>query len=259
MAEAKKPGRKPKAQAAVTAEEKAPEITEINAKSAPAQETPAAPASPATFTEDQVQKMIAEAVAKATAEAAKALKAQMAQPAAPQIVQIAADVEKVHFLWMAEVADDNQLLIGGENSGYAPIVGRTGEFMIPKSDLSRVLNSAMREWMRRRWLIVLDGMTDEEREIYGVNYRDGELLDRMAFTRMVELEDKMLDIYPKLCPGHREMVAKRYYEAYMSGNQHVRRDVVTKLNDMSIELGSEDGDFDAVLEAMNEADRRKKK
>jgi hypothetical protein len=41
----------------------------------------------------------------------------------------------------------------------------------------------------------------------------------------------------------------------MAKNPHVRRDVVTKLNEMSIALGSEHGDFDAILAAMNEADR----
>lgn len=219
------------------------------AAEAPAQETPA---TPATFTEEQVQAMVAESVAKAIAN--------LPQPTAqPQIVQIAADVEKVHFLWMAQVSDDNVLSIGGAGSGYAPIMGKYGEFVIPKSDLPRVMDGQFREWMRRRWLIVVDGMNDDEREIYGVAYKDGELLDRMAFNRMVEIEDKILDIYPKLCDGHREMVAKAYYEAYMNKDRHVRRDVVTKLNDMSIALGSEDGDFDAVLEAMNEADRRRKK
>jgi len=202
-----------------------------------------------TFNEEEVRAMVAQAVAEALA----------AQKAAPQVVQISADVEKVHFLWQAEVAPDNRLSIGGASSGYAPIIGKYGEFVIPKTELSRVMDGQFREWMRRRWIIVVDGMTDEEREIYGVAYKDGELLDKMAFAKMVELEDKIIDIYPKLCPGHREMVAKRYYEAFIAKNPHVRRDVVTRLNDISIELGSENGDFDAILEAMNEADRRRKK
>lgn len=220
--------------------------TETAAAQTPVQ-TAEAPAAK-TFNEDEVRAMVAQAVAEALA----------AQRTAPQVVQIAADVEKVHFLWQAEVAPDNRLSIGGANSGYAPIVGRYGEFVVPKSDLSRIMDGAMREWLRKRWLIVVDGLTQEERQIYGVDYKEGELLDKLAFSRMVELEDKILDIYPKLCAGHREMVAKRYYEAYMDKNPHVRRDVVKALNDMSISLGSEDGDFDAILAGMNEADRKKK-
>lgn len=204
-----------------------------------------------TFSESEMKEMIARAVAEALAE--------QKSPAAVQTVVVPPQKEeKVHFLWQAEVADDNQLTIGGANSGYAPIIGRYGEFIIPKSELSRVMNGQFREWLKRRWIVVVDGMTDEERDIYGVAYKEGELLDKMAFAKMVELEDKILDIYPKLCPAHREMVAKRYFEAYSDKNPHVRRDVVKALNDMSIELGSEYGDFDAILDAMNEADRKRK-
>ena len=224
--------------AALTATEQQPEASET------APSTEEAPKAEATFTQEQVEAMIKQAVTSALANQT------------PQIVQIAADVEKVHFLFQAEVADDNRLSIGGKNSGYAPIIGRYGEFVIPKSDLSRVMDGQFKELLRKRWLIVVSGLTDEEREIYGVNYKEGEILDKMAFTKMVELEDKILDIYPKLCEGHREMVAKRFYEAYMDKNPHVRREIVSQLNRLSVELGSEHGDFDAILEAMNEADRK---
>lgn len=207
-----------------------------------------------TFSESETKAMIAKAVAEALAEQKAAAETPVQTVVIPPQKE-----EKVHFLWQAEVAEDNQLTIGGANSGYAPIIGRYGEFIIPKSELSRVMNGQFREWLKRRWIVVVDGMTDEERDIYGVAYKEGELLDKMAFAKMVELEDKILEIYPKLCPAHREMVAKRYFEAYQDKNPHVQRDVVKALNDMSVELGSEDGDFDAILEAMNEADRKHKK
>lgn len=246
MAETAKKKTTTKKAAAKPKNEEIKEETALNEPAPVKEDAPAPSPAEKTFTESEMQALIAKAVAEAMAK----------QQSAPQIVQIAADVEKVHFLWQAEVADDNRLTIGGANSGYAPIIGKYGEFVIPKSELSRVMDERFREWMRKRWIIVVSGLTDEEREIYGVAYKDGETLDKMAFSRMVELEDKILDVYPKLCEGHREMVAKRYYEAYMDKNPHVRRDVVTKLNDMSIELGSENGDFDAIIAAMNEADRK---
>lgn len=243
MAEAKKKTTRTKKTAAEAEKPAAEAVENMEVPTAEAE----APKAEKTFTEAEMKALVAQAVADAMAK--------QAASAAPQIVQIAADVEKVHFLWQAEVAEDNRLNIGGRNSGYAPIIGRYGEFVVPKSDLSRIMDGQLREWLKKRWLVVVSGLTDEERDIYGVNYREGELLDKMAFARMVELEDKLLDLYPKLCAGHREMVAKRYYEAYMAKNPHVRRDVVTKLNEMSIALGSEHGDFDAILAAMNEADR----
>ena len=221
--------------------ENKPEAESVDVPAAAEQDAKAA----LTFTEEQVQAMIAEAVAKAVAQAQK-----------PQIVQIAADVERVQFLYMAEVADDNHQEFG-PNGMYGQITGKTGFFSVPKSDLSRVMDSMFRLMMQRRWIIVVSGLTDEEREAYGVAYKEGEYLDERAFTRMVELGDKMVEIYPKLCPGHREMVAKRYYESYMSGKKQVSRDVVVELNAISRKLDGGDGAFAKIIAAMNEDDLNK--
>lgn len=198
-----------------------------------------------TFTESDVEAMIAAAVAKALAEAQR-----------PQIVQVAADVERVQFLYMAEVADDNVYEIG-PGGMYGRIVGKTGSFSVPKTDLSRVMDAMFRLMMERRWIVALNGLTDEEREAYGVDYKDGEVLTKRAFTKMVELGDQMLGIYPKLCKGHREMVAKRYFEEYMNGNPVIERETVVELNRMSRELDGGDGAFAKIIEAMNEADLKR--
>lgn len=253
-ATAKKPGRKPKAQAEKPAAEEVKEVmTEAPVEPAQAEKAPEA----ATFTEAQVQEMIAAAVAKATAEAVKKtaeeMKAQIAQPA--QIVQVAADVEKVHFLWQAEVSDENIFEVG-PNGMYGRIVGKTGSFFVPKSDLSRVMDAMFRLLLQKRWIIAVDGLSDDEREAYGVAYKEGEILDKKGFSRMVELGTGMLEIYPKLCAGHREMVAKRYHEAYLNRSQYVTREIVVELNRMSKQFGSKDGDFFDIIEDMNAADLR---
>ena len=226
---AKKPGRKPKTQTEKPVEEN----------------TPVTQSAPATFTEEQVKAMIAEAVAKATAEA----KVQTA----PQIVQLSAETERVHFLWQAEVSDENIFKVG-PNGMYGRIIGKTGSFYVPKSDLSRVMDAMFRLLLQKRWIIAVDGLTDEEREAYGVAYNEGELLDKKGFAKMVELGNEMLIIYPKLCKGHREMVAKRYHEAYANRSQYVTREIVVELNRLSKQLGSKDGDFTDIIESMNDAD-----
>ena len=195
------------------------------------------------FDEEQVQEMIAKAVAEALAKAQNA----------PQIVQVTADTERVQFLFQAEVSPDNIYEIG-PNGMYGRIVGKTGTFSVPKSDLSRVMDSMFRLLLQKRWIIAVDGLTQEERDAYGVSYREGELLDREGFRRMVELGKGMLDLYPRLCEGHREMVAKRYHEEYLSKSPHVTRELVVELNRLSKQLGSKDGDFADIIEAMNRAD-----
>lgn len=215
--------------------------------SEPAQEK-AAPAAETgkQFSEAEVQAMIQKAVSDALAQAAQA------NPV--QVVQVSPNAEMVHFLWQAEVSDENVYEVG-PNAMYARIVGKTGSFAVPKNELSRAMDTMFRLMLEKRWIIAVDGLTDAERESFGVNYHDGELLDKKAFAKMVDLREQILDIYPKLCAGHREMVAKRYHEAYNNGSPNVTREIVKELNRMSKEMGSKNGDFTDIIEAMNEADK----
>lgn len=175
---------------------------------------------------------------------------------APQVVQVAPqEAERVHFLFEAEVADDN-IFSPGENGRYGRIIGKTGSFYVPKSEISAVMDAQFRSMLENRWIIVVSGLTEEEREAFGVDYKEGEYLDKKAFAKMVDLGDEMLEIYPKLCKGHQEMVAKRYYEAYKNGNPKVTRELVVKLNALSKKAGSEKGDFIGIIELMNEADTK---
>lgn len=166
-----------------------------------------------------------------------------------QIVVAAPDSgERVHLLWQAEVADDN-IIEFGDGGMYGRIVGKTGSIYIPKNDLSRILDAANRLYLDRRWLIVVSGLTDDEREALGVAYRDGEILDKKAFQKLLELDkEELLEIYPELCESHKEMIAKRFYEAYASGKP-VKRDIVVALNNIApVEA------FKAVIDGMNKAD-----
>lgn len=201
------------------------------------------------FTQEEVQAMIDEASAKAVEDALARV-----QSSAPQVVQVSPNEETVQFLFMAEVANENVFEVGPDGM-YSKIVGKTGTFYVPKRDLSRVMDAKFRLLMEKRWIIVVDGLSEQERDALGVNYREGELLDNAAFLRMVDLGKDVLKIYPKLCKGHREMVAKRYHEAYLAKNRNVTRAIVTELNNLSKKLGSERGDFVDIIEAMNEADK----
>lgn len=181
----------------------------------------------------------------------EALKAEInaAKTAPAQIVVTAPDSgERVHLLWQAEVADDNVIEFG-DGGMYGRIVGKTGSIYVPKNDLSRILDAANRLYLDRRWLIVVSGLTDDEREALGVAYKDGEILDKKAFQKLLELDqDELLEIYPELCESHKEMIAKRFYEAYASGKA-VKRDIVVALNNIApVEA------FKAIINGMNEAD-----
>lgn len=172
----------------------------------------------------------------------------------PQVIQVAADTERVHFLWLADVADYN-LVTFGPGGMYGSITGKVGTFSVPKNDLSRILDNRNRAYLERRWLIVLDGLTDEEREAMGVDYKDGELLDRKDFTKLVSLgKDAICDIYPRLCASHKEMVARSYYEAWQNGNPAVTREKVIALRDITKDMGLDIAAFKQILREMNQSD-----
>lgn len=177
------------------------------------------------------------------------LMAQMLEMQKPQVIQVSADVPKVHLLWQAEVADDNVVAFG-EGGRYGIVKGKRGEFFMTKTDFSTIMDERVRFYLDNRWLIVLDGLTDEEREAYGVDYKDGEYLDKKAFAKLIEIGDAILDIYPNLCEGNKRMVSQRYADAFNNG-QYVDRSVVEKLNQLSKTPSNPRGDFVQIVEALN--------
>lgn len=191
-------------------------------------------------------------------EQLEGMKRQIEALSKPQVIQVQTEQEKkVHFLWQAEVADNN-VIDWGRGGVYGKTEGKTGEFFVPKSELSQILDSTTRNYLKWRWLIVLDGLDDLERVALGVDYKEGEILDRTAFSKMIELGPKLLEIYPNLCDGHKLMVAKRCLEAYELGNKNVTRELVTALNEMSrSELNSNGGDFLPIIDKMNDFDARR--
>lgn len=183
---------------------------------------------------------------KAQIEQMKQLMAE--QAAQPQRIVVTQDnSERVWFLWLAEVADDNQILIG-ENGQYGRIVGKIGTFYVPKNDLSRIMDSPMRYYLEKRWMIVISGLTEDEREALGVNYKEGEILDEKAFRRIADMGEELLEIFPALCDSHKEMVASRYHEAYMS-DKRIDRRMVVKLNNIYPSEAFKD-----IIEDMNAKD-----
>lgn len=181
----------------------------------------------------------------------EALQQQMLAMQRPQVIQVAADTERVSFLWQADVADYN-LVTFGPGGMYGSITGKTGTFSVPKDELSRILNDRVRNYLALRWLIVVDGLTDEERESLGVLYEDGEILDRKAFAKMVDLpKEEILEIYPKLCKSHKEIVGRHFYEAWQAKNESVTRDKVIALRNLTRDENLDIQAFQQILMEMN--------
>lgn len=180
----------------------------------------------------------------------------------PQIVQVMADTERVVMRFQAEVADDNLTIFGPEGM-YGQVTGKAGTIAVPKSEWSRFYTESVRAMIYRRWLVVLSGMDEQERELYGCNYKPGELLDEMAFHKILDMGRDLIAIFPALCPDHQEMVASRFITAWYDGDDRVKdRELVVALNEMS-KTAYKDTDksdmrrkglFWPIIEAMNAED-----
>ena len=187
-----------------------------------------------------------KALVKAQSEQMEQMKAEMQRANSASYAAVPTE-DRVVFLWQAPVADYNEVTFG-MNGRYGRIVGKTGTFFVPKSELSQVLDAPTRKYLENRWLIILSGLDEQEREMFGVNYKKGETLSKEAFMKIVDMGEDILDIYPGLCQSHKEIVAKFYYEAWQDGKD-LKRETVVKLNKLS---GNEA--FKAILEEMNARD-----
>lgn len=212
------------------------------AKKAAAEAAKAEESKRVTYDEETVQRMINEALEKQ----------RMTFQAQPQVIQIQQDVEKVTMLWQAPVADYNTLLIG-ENGMFGRITGSTGVAYVPKPELSRVLDEKMRWFIDNRWMLILDGLNDEEREALHCKYEDGEVLTQNQFRNIEKLGDQLLEIFPKLCKQHQQMVAQRIAECYINKTMKFKRDMMVSLNEMS-KANFGGGLFVGVIERMNQAE-----
>jgi len=204
---------------------------------------------PALFTEDQVRKMIEEAVAKYAAE-------NKSEPART------ANDETVTMIWQAEVNDANEIPLG-PNGKFGVITGKHATITIAKRDfIGEFRTTTVQYYLKSRNLIVVDGLTEEERKVYGLDYKQGEYLEPAVYENLLNSGDAILDVFPKLHRTWREMIATKAIDAFENKTLKMSREALMKLNNISkrdyADLPKEDarkkGGFWPIIHAMNAAD-----
>lgn len=197
------------------------------------------PQAPRTYSAEEVQALIESAVQ-------SALSKQQ-----PQVVQISAETPVVHLMFQDACSPDNYIQFGVE-ARYGSITGAFQLKTVTKEQfLGDFRDAFVQMLLAERKLIVLDGLTDEERVAYGVDYKDGEFLTERQFRNMLTNTDALLEAYPKLCDGYKQMVATQITTAFENKDPRVTRKLVAALNKLSKKDGQDSrGDFAHVLEAM---------
>lgn len=157
--------------------------------------------------------------------------------------------EFVTLLYIGAIADGTVVSLG--KLGQINKAGSTRD--IPKREFLQGMTYAIEKMLESRALIVVNGLTQEERERYGLDYKDGELLTQDAFYKLLNYSDaEITAIYRKLCEEHRRVVAKMFLSAYFErGDNRITAEKVKSLNDISKE-NDKDGMFKPILEDMGD-------
>nr|DAH86415.1 MAG TPA: hypothetical protein [Caudoviricetes sp.] len=190
-----------------------------------------------TFTESEVQELLKAAVAQALAE----------QKSTTTIMQVAKE-EYVTVLYLGAMADGASVALG--KLGNINKAGTTKD--IPKKEFIQALGTpVIDDLLSKKQLIVVNGLTEEERNRYGLEYKDNELLTQNAFFKIMDFgAEEICRIFSSLCPEHQQIVSKLYLTAYFERHDNrVNMPTVKKLNKISKKY-FKDGLFTPILEDM---------
>lgn len=177
--------------------------------------------------------------------------AQMLAAQQPTVVQVAAQKEEmVTLLYMGAVAEGSRVNLGEK---LGEIMGRGGTRSISKTVFFENMTPNVINRLKDRRLIVLDGLTDEERERYGVNYKDGELVSKDIYYKLLDLdENTVVSIFKKACFRHKQLIASLYGDAYNAGDNRINQPLIEKLQNASKAIDKA-GMFTAILKDMAKA------
>lgn len=191
------------------------------------------------YSESEVQRLIAEQVAK-----------QLANLQTQPIVIKDNSEDYVTLLYMGAVAEGSSVFLGDK---LGEIQGRGGTRDIPKKEFLQNITPNVLKRLNDRRLIVISGLTDDERERYNLNYKDGELLSADVYYKLLEMDaDKIAKVFDKACFRHKQIIATIFIDAYMAHDNRVNQPLVQRLNEISKKT-DKDGMFSAILKDMARA------
>lgn len=211
-------------------------------KTAPAaanvSESKAAPAEkPAekVFTLAEVQEMIKAAIAES-------------QKDAPARIVYAKDAEQITLCYTGPMAKGTVYSMPGIGS----INRQFGYITVSKENFLQKKDYKIDNKLAKRLLIVVSGMTDDERKRYGVMYKPGEILSEKVFEGLLDLPTEQLcEEFKRVCDEHKRIITTAVMSAFNTGDHRATQEKVKALNDLSKTL-DERGLLTPVLEKIGE-------
>lgn len=138
--------------------------------------------------------------------------------------------EVVTVLYIAEVSDRSVLTLNGYGS-----LRPNSYLQVPKLEFGgKFMSELVRKMIDRRHIIVVDGLTKDERVRWNCDYKEGEILSERAFDRMLDFDmERLCDMFAHLCQEHQRFVARRFITAKEKGDNRVSLEKVKALNEIS--------------------------
>lgn len=191
-----------------------------------------------TYSEDEVSAIVSKAVK----DAMESFKAQ--NSSAP--MQTVLKVEMVTLVYLGTFATGTTVALGKLGS-----ITKAGNTLSVSKEvfLQGMGTPVVDALLRQRELIVIDGLSEEERERFNLNYKEGEILTQQAFYKLLDFsKEEIVSIYKKLGKDHKILVAQLYKDAYFEKNDsRVSIETVKELNKISKAV-EPNGLFTIILE-----------
>lgn len=190
------------------------------------------------YSVDEIQALINSAVAQALA-------------AQKPTVVMQSNEEMVTLLYMGACAEKCMVHLHDE---IGEIAGQGGTLDVPKKVFLRYRTTTpILNRLNDRRLLVIDGLTDDERERYGLTYKDGEVVDEKIYKGLLDMnEPQILDIFKKACFRHKQLIAALIIDAYSDHDNRINQGLIQNLNKASLKE-DKDGMFTAILKDMAKA------
>lgn len=156
----------------------------------------------------------------------------------------------VKILYIDSAISNNEIKIGQGRS----VFGSGKIFAVQREQFEgEFMTNTIMSLMAKRKLIVLSGLTDEERKLYSCYYDEGEVLrSEGMFDFFFNLPtEEACEKFEALCPEHRQFVATRFIDAYEKHDNRITRDKVEALNKISKEYDP-DGLFTPIVKDLND-------
>ena len=159
-----------------------------------------------TYTKEELDALVKAAVAEALKGAEKG--------GEERIVQVNRE-EMLTVYFFGVVAPGTSVKLG--DLGIIPRAGTPLE--ISKKDFFKGMSLAVTKLLESRLVVVANGLTDEERVRYGLDYADGEVLTQRDFFNITNYGAKELaEKYKKLCHEHKKVVVDLFADDLFEHN-----------------------------------------